>query len=159
MLDILDKMTLPSRFISVVVKVLGKSQRSVIDDKLRRPIDILVNSNQICKRLGESNLNEIISPHLAATKTAQSYGKFPLILAIQHGIMWEHGLKSICNAAPFVATYFDRRALLYPFMLAASHCNIHNDEDKDNLSTVYNLLKASAYIALNTKSTFTEQII
>ena len=159
MLDILDKMTLPSRFISVVVKVLGKSQRSVVDDKLRRSIDILVNSNQICKRLGESNLNAIISPHLAATKTAQPYGAFPLMIAIEHGLIWENGLKSIYNAAPFVATYFDRRTLLYPFMLAASHCNIHDDEDKDYLSIVYNLLKASAHIALNTKNTFIEQII
>ena len=77
-----------------------------------------------CDRDGREDNRQIIQcileaePRLAEISDAD--GAYPLTVALERRMEWNHGVKDICEAAPCILSHQDSHTCLVPFMFAAS---------------------------------------
>jgi hypothetical protein len=80
----------------------------------------------------------LVEQNPAAAAARNNQGELPLHLAVQHGKLWEEGVKEIYEAFPAAVCERDKDWQLYPFKVAA----IEGKGTMESMNTCYMLLRS-----------------
>jgi ankyrin repeat protein len=104
---------------------------TLVDETLLLPYQHL---KELQPSTESSVLKLIVEWNPDAAKMSDAQGRLPLTLALMHNKPWEKGVEALVLAAPRALETRDIQSGLYPFQVAATHC--------DDLATIFHLLRS-----------------